>query len=238
MVFRFSNPRQFVKISRWCLGVGFVLMVLGLSVGYAHVWKLSEDAVQGPVFKILYIHVPAAWLAMGLYATLALSSFVYLIWRHVLAFFLAEACAWVGSIFTLVCLVTGMFWGKTTWGTWWVWDARLTSVLILFFLYVGYLVFIRLFSHWGQAAHNGSLLALFGAINLPIIKWSVDWWHTLHQPASVTKLAAPSMAPEFLWPLMGVFAGWCGYAMICVIWVVLGFLNQHQAKVKEWSNGR
>ena len=199
--------------------MGLFSMLLGLTIGYSAVWFLPEDYKQGVVFKIMYIHVPAAWLSMSLYASLALASLSYLIWRHVVSFFLAEACAWVGALFTFVCIITGMLWGKPTWGAWWVWDARLTSVVILFFLYVGYLVLVRSFEHWERAAHNGSLLAIFGAVNLPIIKWSVNWWSTLHQPASVMKLSSPSIAPEFLWPLLVCALGWSGYALCSVLWI-------------------
>ena len=228
-----ARPRYFMKVSKTLFKGGIVLMILGMTLGYGAVWFLPEDSVQGSVFKILYVHVPAAWFAMALYATLALTSFFYLIWKHLISFFVAEACAWVGTVLTLICLITGMLWGKPTWGTWWVWDARLTSVLILFFLYVGYLVLIRSFDHWGQAAHSGSLLAIVGAINLPIIKWSVDWWHTLHQPASVTKLSAPSLAFEFLWPLFLCALGWLGYVVLCVCWITWTRMRQHQVLVRR-----
>ena len=231
-MFRFSNPHQFMKLSKGIFWIALGVAILGMSIGYAWVWQLPGDYAQGRVFKIMYVHVPAAWLSMGLYGLLALSSLVYLIWRHVVSFFLAEAAAWVGATVTAICLLTGMLWGKPTWGAWWVWDARLTSVLILFFLYAGYLVLIRSFDHFERAAHNGSLLALFGAVNLPIIKWSVAWWHTLHQPASLTKLSSPSLAGDFLWPLILCALGWLGYTTLCVIWIAWGNIRRHQQKVK------
>jgi heme exporter protein C len=231
-LFQIANPRRFMNVSKVLFKAGLLFMILGLSLGYALVWFLPDDAVQGPIFKILYVHVPAAWFSMGLYAGLAVMSLSYLVWKHMVSFFVAEACAWVGAVLTLICLVTGMLWGKPTWGTWWVWDARLTSVLVLFFLYIGYLVLIRSFDHWGQAAHNSSLLAVFGAVNLPIIKWSVTWWHTLHQPASVTKFSAPSLAGEFLWPLLLCAFGWFGYVVVCVCWITWTRIKCHQLLAK------
>jgi heme exporter protein C len=231
-MFQIANPRRFMKISKILFKIGFLLMIVGMVAGYTFVWFLPEDAVQGPVFKILYVHVPAACFAMGLYAGLALMSLSYLVWKHMVSFFVAEACAWVGAVLTFICLITGMLWGAPTWGTWWVWDARLTSVLVLFFLYIGYLVLIRSFHQWEQAAYNGSLLALFGALNLPIIKWSVTWWHTLHQPASVTKFAAPSLSREFLWPLLFCAVGWFGYTVVCVCWLTWARMKQHQVLVR------
>lgn len=227
-MFRFSNPRQFMKLSKGIFPVALIVTVVGMALGYAWVWTLPEDYMQGRVFKIMYVHVPSAWLSMGLYGFMALCSLSYLIWRHMVSFFLAEAAAWVGATVTAICVLTGMLWGKPTWGAWWVWDARLTSVLILFFLYIGYLVFIRSFDHFERAAHNGSLLALFGALNLPVIKWSVNWWHTLHQPASITKLASPSVSGIFLWPLIVCALGWVGYVTLCVVWITWGRLKRQK----------
>lgn len=212
-------------------------MCMGLPLGYLRVWSLPVDAIQGLVFKIMYVHVPAAWLSLFLYALLALSGLSYLIWRHWVSFFMAQACAWIGALFTLVCLITGMFWGKPTWGAWWVWDARLTSVALLFFLYVGYLFLTHAFDTHERAAHNGSLLAILGAINLPIIKWSVNWWHTLHQPASITKFAAPSIAGSFLWPLMVCAVGWFGYALCSVCLLTWHYLNVHKKRNRSGEHG-
>ena len=150
----------------------------------------------------MYVHVPAAWMAMFCYAALAAASASALIWRHLVADMVARATAPIGAAFTLLALVTGSLWGKPMWGTWWVWDARLTSVLILFFLYLGYIVLNGAFDDASRGARAASILAVVGAINVPIIKFSVDWWNTLHQPASVVKLDGPAIHMSMLTPLL------------------------------------
>lgn len=207
-------------------------MLLGFPLGYGWVWTLPYERVQGVAFKILYVHVPSAWLSLGLYGMLALSSLIYLVNRSIVFSALAGACAWMGGGFTLLCLFTGMLWGQVTWGTWWVWDARLTAVALLFFLYVGYIVLRYAFPQQTQGLHNASLLTLFGSINLPIIKWSVTWWHTLHQPASIMKWGAPSMATSFLWPLLFCTLGWVGYGIMCVLWLTWSSLNRQSHRIK------
>jgi heme exporter protein C len=146
--------------------------------------------------------VPAAWMALFVYAAMALASAVGLIWRHPLADLAAREAAPIGAGFTVICLVTGSLWGQPMWGTWWVWDARLTSVLVLFFLYLGYLALVHAFDDPTRGTRAGAVLALVGVVNLPIIKFSVDWWNTLHQPASVARLGGPTIDPSMLWPLL------------------------------------
>jgi heme exporter protein C len=150
----------------------------------------------------MFVHVPAAWMASFVYAFLALASAVALIWRHPLADIAAQAAAPLGAAFTLLCLLTGSLWGEPMWGTWWVWDARLTSVLVLFFLYVGYIALVNGFDDSTRGTRAGAVLALVGAVNLPIIKFSVDWWNTLHQPASVFRLGGPTIDNSMLVPLL------------------------------------
>jgi heme exporter protein C len=150
----------------------------------------------------MYVHVPAAWVAMAGYAALAVCSFFSIIWRHPLADLAAEEISPVGAGFTLVCLVSGSLWGKPMWGAYWVWDARLTSVLVLFFLYLGHIALVRAFDDPQRGYRAAAILALVGAVDLPIIKFSVNWWNTLHQPATITLTGAPSMAPDMLWPLL------------------------------------
>jgi heme exporter protein C len=208
------TPSIFKKIAKNVRMVGWLIMLVGFAWGYAWVWQLPSDAVQGPIFKLLYLHVPVAWLSIGAYALLALASLVHLVWKAPLSFLVARAASLVGLGFTTLCLISGMIWGHYTWGTWWVWDARLTSVLVLWFLYWGYIILVGAFRNKQQGAYNGSLLALFGSINLPIIKWSVEWWHTLHQPASVMKWAAPSIASPFLMPLILCALGWLGAGLV------------------------
>ena len=165
--------------------------------------------------RIMYVHVPSAWLASAGYAALAACSFTSLVWRHPLADLAAAEISPVGAGVTALCLVTGSLWGKPMWGAWWVWDARLTSVLILFFLYLGHVALVRAFDDPVRGARSGAILALVGAINLPVIKFSVNWWNTLHQPASITLTGAPQMASSMLWPLFVSALGFSvGFAAI------------------------
>ncbi len=176
------------------------------------------DYQQGQTVRIMYIHVPSAWMAMFIYANMSIASAVALIWKHPLAHLAARSSAPIGAAFTFICLATGMLWGKPTWGTWWVWDARLTSVLILFFLYIGYIVLINAFDDASRAMRASAVLAIVGAINLPIIKFSVDWWNTLHQPASIARLDAPAIHSSMLTPLLLMTAAFMGiYAVLLIL---------------------
>ena len=165
------------------------------------------DYQQGESVRIMFVHVPAAWMALSVYLFVAVASGVALVWRHPLAEIAAQAAAPIGAAFTLVCLVTGSLWGRPMWGTWWVWDARLTSVLVLFFLYLGYIALVNAFDDPGRGARAGSVLALVGVVNLPIIKFSVDWWNTLHQPASVLRVGGPTIDVSMLVPLLVMAVG-------------------------------
>tara|TARA_B100000989_G_scaffold298231_1_gene286650 strand:+ start:1406 stop:1966 length:561 start_codon:yes stop_codon:yes gene_type:complete len=149
----------------------------------------------------MYIHVPAAWLSLQIYVVMAICSFVSLVYKHSLADIISRSCAPIGATYTLITLITGSIWGKPTWGTWWVWDARLTSELILFFIYVGHIIISNSFEDYRKGDKNAAILTLVGIVNLPIIKWSVDWWNTLHQPASLMKFDSPSIDSEMLTPL-------------------------------------
>ncbi|HKF74469.1 MAG TPA: heme ABC transporter permease [Stellaceae bacterium] len=200
---RFANPGRFMRLSGrimpWC-GAG---AAIGLAVGlYLALLVAPPDYQQGEAVRIMFVHVPAAWMASFVYAFLALASAVALIWRHPLADIAAQAAAPLGAGFTLLCLVTGSLWGEPMWGTWWVWDARLTSVLVLFFLYVGYIAVVNGFDDPTRGARAGAVLALVGVVNLPIIKFSVDWWNTLHQPASVFRVGGPTIDRSMLVPLL------------------------------------
>lgn len=177
----------------------FILFVGGLFMGLV---TSPPDYQQGDVMRIMYIHVPASWMALFIYGFLALMSLFALVWRHPLAEILAISAAPIGILFTILSLITGSLWGKPMWGAFWVWDARLTSVLILLFLYGGYWALYKAYSHPEQGIRAASLLALVGVINLPIIKGSVEWWNTLHQPASVIKFSGPSIHSTMLAPLL------------------------------------
>jgi len=200
---RFANPGRFLRLSGrvlpWLAGAAVAVLGLGLvwGIGFA-----PPDWQQGETVRLLFIHVPMAWLAMAGYAGLAVTSLVALVWRHPLADLAARELSPIGAAATALCLVTGSLWGKPMWGTWWVWDARLTSVLILFFLWLGHAALTRAFDDAERGARMGAILALIGAVNVPIVKFSVDWWNTLHQPASVTRLDAPAMHVDILYPLL------------------------------------
>jgi heme exporter protein C len=199
----YANPQRFLTIARkltpWVMGAAVALLLLGV---YLALFVAPPDYQQGEAARIMFVHVPAAWMSMFVYANMAVASAVAFIWKHPLADVAARASAPIGAVFTALALVTGMLWGHPMWGTWWVWDARLTSVLILFFLYVGYIVLWSAIEEPTRAARAARILALVGAINLPIIKFSVDWWNTLHQTASVMRLDGPKMPSSMLVPLL------------------------------------
>jgi heme exporter protein C len=178
---------------------GAALTIAGLIWG---LFVAPADWQQGDASRIMYVHVPSAWLASAGYFSLAVASAMALIWRHPLADIAAAEIAPIGAGFTALCLATGSLWGKPMWGAWWVWDARLTSVLVLFFLYLGHITLVRAFDDPTRGARAGAILALVGVINLPIIKFSVEWWNTLHQPASIGLTGSPSISASMLWPLL------------------------------------
>lgn len=169
------------------------------------------DYQQGDAFRIVYVHAPSAWLSMSVYATMAVAAAVGLVWRIKLAHAVAAASAPVGASFTFLALATGAIWGKPMWGTWWVWDARLTSELILLFLYAGVMALRASIDDRDRADRAAAVLALVGVVNLPIIHYSVYWWNTLHQPATLTKIGKPSMAGDMLWPLLLMLLGFTLY---------------------------
>jgi heme exporter protein C len=200
---RFANPTRFLKIANavlpWTGGLTVLLLGAGL---YLALLNSPPDYQQGETVRIMYVHVPSAWMALFVYLTMAVASAVALIWRHPLADISAKAAAPIGAGFTIICLATGSLWGKPMWGTWWVWDARLTSMLILLFLYLGYIALVNAFDDPNRGYRAAGILALVGVVNLPIIKFSVDWWNTLHQPASVVRLDGPAIHPDILLPLI------------------------------------
>lgn len=205
---KYANPNQFLRIANplvpWFAGAAVLCLGIGLYLG---LFTAPPDYQQGDTVRIMYIHVPAAWMAMFVYASMAIASATALIWRHPLGHLLTKASAPVGACFTVICLATGSLWGKPMWGTWWVWDARLTSVLILLFIYIGYIALVNAFDDQSRGQRTASVLVLVGAVNLPIIKYSVDWWNTLHQPASVMRLDGPAIHPSMLWPLIAMAIG-------------------------------
>jgi heme exporter protein C len=198
----FANPERFDRLAAAMLPWTWALAIALFAVGLP--WALvfsPPDYQQSETVRIMYVHVPAAWLAMAAYAGLGVSSFVYFIWRHNLADLAARALAPAGAVFAFLCLATGALWGRPMWGAWWVWDARLTSMLVLFLLYLGYMALRASIEDEKLSARAGAILAMAGLINLPIIKFSVDWWNTLHQPASVIRFDGPTIHASKLWPL-------------------------------------
>ena len=200
---RFANPARFMRIAEpilpWTSVGALAAILLALYFG---IFDSPADYQQGETVRIMYVHVPAAWMALFTYTVMALASGSFLIWKHPLADLSAQAAAPIGAGFTAIALVTGALWGQPMWGTWWVWDARLTSVLILFFLYLGYMALVNGFNDPERGSRMGAILALVGFVNVPIIKFSVDWWNTLHQPASISRLDAPAIDPSMLTPLL------------------------------------
>lgn len=199
MFHRFANPARFMALanilSPWLTVAATGLLVAGLYFGLL---ASPPDYQQGETVRIMYVHVPAAWMALFVYVALAGAGGAFLIWRHPLADIFAQAAAPLGAGFTAAALITGSLWGKPMWGTWWVWDARLTSVLVLFFLYLGFIALANAFDDAARGEKASAILALIGGVNLPIIKFSVDWWNTLHQPASFLSPGSSGLDPAYV----------------------------------------
>src|SRR3984957_18375189 len=199
-----ANPTRFLALVEGVLPWLAAATVLAFAIGLRGVFLAPDDYQQGATVKIMYIHVPNAWLSMFVWGTMSLAALGTLVWRHPLADVAAKCAAPLGAAFTFLALVTGSLWGRPMWGTYWVWDARLTSVLVLFLMYLGLIALWRTIDDPPRAARAAAVLTLAGAINLPIIKFSVDWWNTLHQPASVMRIGGPSIDPSILVPLFAM----------------------------------
>ena len=198
-----ANPTRFMALSGgllpWIAGLSGILFIVGF---YGAFFSAPADYQQGETIRIMYIHVPAAWLAMFFYSLMTVSAIGALVWRHPLAEVAQKAAAPIGASFALICLLTGALWGRPMWGTYWVWDARLTSMLVLLLIYLAIMALWRTIDEPTQAGRAVSILTLVGFINIPIIKFSVDWWNTLHQASSVMRLDGPTMPASMLWPLL------------------------------------
>ncbi|MDH3659622.1 MAG: heme ABC transporter permease [Alphaproteobacteria bacterium] len=206
---KYANPLRYQRIADavfpWTLAGAAIFTVVGL---YYALLAAPPDYQQGEAYRIMFVHVPAAWMALMIYGMMAVASIIAIVWRHPLAEIAARAAAPIGAVFTAIALITGSVWGKPMWGTYWVWDARLTSVLILFFLYVGYIALHDAFDDPARGARAAAILCLVGSVNLPIIKFSVEWWHTLHQPASIMRADGPAIHPSMLTPLLVMWGGY------------------------------
>ena len=197
-----ANPTRFQAVARPLGRVLAVAAAIAFAIGLWLAFSVPDDYQQGRTVRIMFVHVPAVWMAMGAYVVMVSAALGVLVWRHPLADVAARAAAPLGAAFTFVGLVTGSVWGRPMWGTWWVWDARLTSFLILLLIYGGLIALWRAIEEPAEGARVGAIVVLVGAINLPIIKFSVDWWNTLHQPASVLRVGGPAMPPVYLEPLL------------------------------------
>jgi heme exporter protein C len=202
-LYTFANPRRFTQLANILLPWMVAATILALLVGQYGAWFVAPpDYQQGESIRIKYVHVPAAWMSMMGWTMMSLSALGTLVFRHPLADVAQKVAAPIGAVFCAICLITGSLWGKPMWGTWWVWDARLTSMLVLLLMYLGVIALWRAIEEPVMAAKAVSIVTLVGAINIPIIKFSVDWWNTLHQPASVLRLDGPTIHSSMLWPLL------------------------------------
>jgi len=218
----FANPSRFLAASGRALPWLSAATALAFALGIFQIYFAPDDYQQGATVKIMFIHVPAAWLGLFGWLLMSAAALGTLVWRHPLADVAGKAAAPIGAAFTLMCLVTGSLWGRPMWGTYWVWDARLTSVLVLFLMYLGVIALWRTIEDPTQAARAAAVLTVVGAINIPIIKFSVDWWNTLHQPASVLRLGGSTIHPAILVPLI-----------VMAIAFTLLFLSLHLAAMRN-----
>ncbi|WP_193173828.1 heme ABC transporter permease [Nisaea nitritireducens] len=232
-----ANPARFMRFAArlqpWIMALGLLTGAAGLYFG---LFASPADYQQGETVRIMYVHVPSAWMAMFIYVVMAAAAGSFLIWKHPLADVAAQAAAPVGAGFTLMALITGALWGQPMWGTWWVWDARLTSVLILFFLYLGYIALVNAFDDPERGSKAGAILLLVGVVNIPIIKFSVDWWNTLHQPASVARMDGPSVDPSMLLPLLLMAGAFKLYFLYLLIVRMRGELTARRIRLLRLSD--
>ncbi|HJL79615.1 MAG: heme ABC transporter permease CcmC [Gammaproteobacteria bacterium] len=217
-IYKYGSPPNFyrfaMKLEPWCFSLGVFLIVIGTIGG---LFIAPKDYQMGDAYRIIYFHVPSAYLSMSAYAAMGFASTIGIVWRSTVAFSVAKSIAPFGALITALALITGMLWGKPMWGTAWVWDARLTSEFILLLLYLGYITLHASIKEQKRADRAASLVAILGIINLPIIHYSVVWWNTLHQASTISKIDAPSIVGEMLWPLLVMIIGYSLFfsAVIC-----------------------
>ena len=214
----FANPARFLRFARrifpWVAVLAVASIAAALVLG---LWVVPPDYRQGDAYRIIFVHVPASWMALMIYVIIALASAAGFIWRHPLADLVAKSSAPIGACFTFISLVTGSLWGAPMWGTWWVWYARVTSMLVLLFLYLGYIALNGAYDDPTKGARASAILALVGIVNIPIIKFSADWWNTLHQPATLSKFDRPSMDASMIAPLLLMVIGFIAYYLAVLI---------------------
>ncbi len=215
---KYFNPGRFGRMADKVLPFSATLTAILIVVGlYYSLIDSPPDYQQGESVRIMYIHVPAATMSLAIYSFIALVCAASLIWKNPLSDMIAISAAPIGAGFTVICLITGSLWGKPIWGTWWVWDARLTSVLILFFFYLGYMALYHAYDDRVRAGRTSAILALVGFINVPIVKFSVDWWNTLHQPASIVRMGGPKIDPSMMTPLIIMFLAFISFFITVLI---------------------
>jgi heme exporter protein C len=237
MISYLANPARFARVSKWLKPILALLAIVFVAAGTFKGLVTSPEAdLHGQGVRMLYVHVPSAYVALGAYTLLTIASFISFVWRHPLADMGAKSLAVPGLVFTILCLATGSLWGKPAWGTWWQWDARMTSVLVLAFIYAGYILLWQVIEDKKRAARLCSIVAMVGFVNIPIIKFSVDWWNTLHQPASISSPGAPGMDGDFFIPLLVMTIGYfavLGWTTICAIeGELVALRNKRQTKAK------
>ena len=224
----YANPTRFMALARKLHAPLWGLAALCLAYGLYCVAYVPDDYQQGATVKIMFVHVPAAWMALFGYSFIFFASVTALVFRHPLGHVAARAAAPIGAVFTLIALITGSLWGQPMWGTWWVWDARLTSVLVLFFIYLGCIALWQAIDEPARAARAASILAIVGFINVPIVKFSVDWWNTLHQPASLLRSGGPAIDSSMLTPLVLTLVAAHAYFAILVILRMRALLTERR----------
>ncbi|WP_341760970.1 heme ABC transporter permease [Candidatus Tisiphia endosymbiont of Thecophora atra] len=232
-MFKLLNPYFFSKLIQTIIPLLLVSMLILMGLGLYQALIISpQDYQQGEMVRIMYVHVPASWMALGIYTFMAICSLCNLVWKTKMSFLMAVASSPIGAVFCLISMVTGSLWGKPIWGTWWVWDARLTSMLVLFLLYLSYIVVVNSGDNIRRAERPASVIALIGFINIPIVKFSVNIWYSLHQPASVLRLGSPTIHNSMLLPLVLMFISSILYFLL-----VLGLRSYVLiAKFKEYDN--
>jgi len=237
-LFHFASPARFYTLASRCLPALWLLaVVLAIAALYIGFFVAPTDATQGDAYRIIFIHVPAAWMSMVLYLAMAFWAAIGWGLNAKLASMFARAIAPTGALFTFLALWTGAFWGRPTWGTWWVWDARLTSELILLFLYLGYLALVDAIDDVRRADRAGALLAVVGSVNVPIIYFSVKWWNTLHQGATITLSSAPTMAQSMLIAMLLMTLAFWAYAFAIVFKRTLAIVAEREGHA-QWLVGK
>ncbi len=229
-MFDYFNPYRIFKINSSLQKIIFFCFISVLSIGLIEALFLSpEDYLQEDSVRIMYVHVPAAWISLGIFSSIALLSFSVFVFKNKNLILIAKSLAPSGMLFTLIALVTGSIWGRPTWGTWWAWDARITSMLILFILYTLYLLSFRIFESQDRSNKISSIIAILGAINIPVIKFSVDWWNTLHQPASISLTSKSAIHSSMLTPLIIMTAAFALFSLL----IFLMKYNTELIKIKN-----